>query len=292
LISANAPPLVASETTALHMSDGYRAHARYWRGAAAASTGVLYLHGIQSHGGWFEWSASVLAKAGLAVLLPDRRGSGLNDAARGDVVHWSRWVDDVAEQVDWLRSEAGVERVAVLGVSWGGKLAIAATRDRRVSLAGVLLVAPGLFSQVDVGWATKMRIGVALARDPKTMFDIPLSDPALFSDNPAGRAFIADDPHKLTHATARFLWMSSRLDRRLRGLGAGACTSPMTLLLAGRERIIDNVATMAWAERVAPSADLQQFQAASHTLEFEHSVSDYENALQRWARDAVSLRGR
>src|SRR5262245_35508632 len=39
---------------------------------------LLYLHGIESHGGWFLPAAQLLAKSGCATWLPDRRGSGLN----------------------------------------------------------------------------------------------------------------------------------------------------------------------------------------------------------------------
>jgi alpha-beta hydrolase superfamily lysophospholipase len=177
--------------------------------------------------------------------------------------------------------------VALLGVSWGGKLAVAAAQDERLAIAAVMLVAPGIFSQVDVSWTTKVRIAMALARDPAQLFEIPLSDPALFSDNPAGRAFIAGDPHKLTHATARFLWMSSRLDRRLRALRANGISTPLTVVLAGHERIIDNGATRRWVARVASSAEMELFQAACHTLEFEAAVSDYEELLQRWAKRLV-----
>ncbi len=45
---------------------------------------VVMLHGIQSHSGWYEGSGEHLAQAGVSVLAPDRRGSGMNGEARGD----------------------------------------------------------------------------------------------------------------------------------------------------------------------------------------------------------------
>ena len=64
----------------------------------------------------------------------------------------------------------------------------------------------GLFPSVDVGFATRAGIGLSLLAGGRRMFAIPLNDPALFTDNPAGHEFIAGDPLKLTHATARFFW--------------------------------------------------------------------------------------
>ncbi|HMQ16427.1 MAG TPA: hypothetical protein PKC49_10665, partial [Phycisphaerae bacterium] len=57
------PPKLIQWTAA----DGYVLSGRVWTPAQtpARSPAVLYLHGIQSHGGWFEWSASLLAQAGL-----------------------------------------------------------------------------------------------------------------------------------------------------------------------------------------------------------------------------------
>lgn len=79
MCTPHSPPEFHSWT----MSDGYVLHGRLWHPAGIARDGaILYLHGIQSHGGWFEWSASLLAHLGYPVLLPDRRGSGLNRPAR------------------------------------------------------------------------------------------------------------------------------------------------------------------------------------------------------------------
>ena len=65
----------------LEMSDGYSIRSRWWPGSGDGVS-VVYLHGIQSHGEWFLGTASRLAASGAAVLLPDRRGSGLNREAR------------------------------------------------------------------------------------------------------------------------------------------------------------------------------------------------------------------
>ena len=44
---------------------------------------VLYLHGIQSHPGWFVGLAAALSARGHPVYLVTRRGSGRNRLARG-----------------------------------------------------------------------------------------------------------------------------------------------------------------------------------------------------------------
>src|SRR5262249_61611919 len=64
-------------------SDGYRwAYRRFH--APGPRGRVVCLHGIQSHGGWYETSCAALASAGWGATLLDRGGPRANEAARGD----------------------------------------------------------------------------------------------------------------------------------------------------------------------------------------------------------------
>lgn len=283
------PPHLPPEFHTWNVSDGYALRGRSWRPSGGkAESGILYLHGIQSHGGWFEWSAARLAEAGHVVLLPDRRGSGLNSAARGDTPAAQRWLDDLDELAAWAQAELGVSRLGVVGVSWGGKTAVAWALRRPELVGRVLLIAPGLFPRVDVGLAGRLRIGVSLLTRPQREVPIPLDDPALFTDNPVARAFIADDSLKLTQATARFFYESSRLDRKLVRAARGALQAETTLILAGRDQIIRNAATVRWLKHLAArSPQIHTFPEAAHTLEFEADVGPFEHVLVQWASAAL-----
>jgi acylglycerol lipase len=273
------------------MSDGYQLQGRFWPPRNSPATMILYLHGIQSHGGWFEWSASVLSESGAGVLLPDRRGSGLNATARGDAPSVERWLRDIDECAAWGARQFGVARCPVVGVSWGGKLA-AAWAARRPELAGDLLfVAPGFFPAVDVSPLAKIGIGLALLAGGGHKFRIPLDDPALFTDNPAGRQFIESDPIRLQRVTARFLWQSRRLDKEIRRLKPGMFGQPVTLLVAGKERIIRNSITEAWVRSICTATRILRFPQAAHTLEFEPDVLDLAAVLRAWAARLNALAG-
>src|SRR4029079_15352538 len=107
-------------------SDGYRLHYRHWEPAGAPRATVVALHGIQSHSGWFTYSSEGLAKAGYEVCFLDRRGSGMNEPARGHAESHGRLVNDVVEFLEKVseRDMRSTPRpVILLGVSWGGKLA-------------------------------------------------------------------------------------------------------------------------------------------------------------------------
>ena len=265
------------------MDDGYVIRGRVWAAATRPMRTVVYLHGIQSHGGWFEWSASVLAHGGANVVLPDRRGSGRNEVARGDTPSAQQWLEDARCIGQWAHSKFGAPTVDLVGVSWGGKIACQWALEHPSEVGRVLLICPGIFPAVDVGLRTRLAIGRALLVNPTRPFEIPLSNPALFTDNPQGRAFIAQDPLKLTTASARFLWHSRKIDRQLARADKHAMQAPATVLLAGRERIIRNSPTEKWLRRVCQTEPhVELFSDDAHTLEFAADVAKLRDTLEHW----------
>src|SRR5262245_12843487 len=125
------------------LPDGCRAAARVWDVAEPAAR-VVFVHGIISHGGWYLDSCRHLARAGIEVHFLDRRGSGLNAVARGDIVDCSTWINDLACYLEQL--PADVPRV-LLGISWGGKLAVALARQRPDLISAFGMLCPGLFAK-------------------------------------------------------------------------------------------------------------------------------------------------
>ena len=78
--------------------DGYRWKYREYAKPQAAKGIVVFIHGVQSHGGWYSASCEHLARAGWEVLFLDRRGSGLNMEARGDAPSHRRLIADLDRQ--------------------------------------------------------------------------------------------------------------------------------------------------------------------------------------------------
>jgi len=284
------PAAMQPARAVLPLNDGYQTCVYVYRPAGRTSLSpVVYLHGIQSHPGWFVGSASALAKAGHPVFLPVRRGSGENTADRGHAQSARQLLDDVETACRFVLERTGAERLHLLGVSWGGKLAAtyAASADRGVDLATLTLVAPGIAAKVDVVLGTKLSVAMALLVSPRRQFDIPLNDPALFTSNETMREYLRGDAHRLHKATGRFLYVSYCIDGRLRRAERGAIKMPTTLLLSARDRIIDNDATEAVVKKLTGRRALVQSFEGDHTLEFEPDPSAYFEALVQ----AVARRG-
>ena len=246
---------------------------------------VVVLHGIQSHSEWYLDLGRTLAALGVEAHFPDRRGSGNNTENRGDTPNAQRLVDDVAERLEALREQEPEAPVGLVGISWGGKLAAVVAGERPDLVDALALICPGLVPRVDPGPWSRLGIGLALAIRPRTTFRIPLSDPELFTANPPAIEYIANDHLALRRATARFMLASRTLDRRVRRL-VNQIRTPTLLMLAGRDRIIDNPRTLNFL-RALPSGDRMviDYPDAHHTLEFEPDPYRYSTDLADWLLD-------
>jgi alpha-beta hydrolase superfamily lysophospholipase len=261
--------------------DGYRWRYRHYPPAAAARAEVVCIHGIQSHGGWYEYSCTRLAQAGFAVSFLDRRGSGLNDECRGDIPSFRRVLDDIAEYLRPLRGP-GKPAVFLVAISWGGKLAAALQRRHPGLIDGLALLCPGFYAQVRPPFGQRLRILWSRLVAPRRLFPVPLSDPELFTATPRWQQFVRDDALGLRQATARLLIESVRLDGYLR-FARRYVTVPVLLMLAGKDRVIRNERTRRLLERW-PATDKQliEYPQAHHTLEFEPDPDRFINDLRGW----------
>ncbi|HEV3122467.1 MAG TPA: alpha/beta fold hydrolase [Isosphaeraceae bacterium] len=263
-------------------SDGYRIHTTRWVPDRTARGRVVVLHGVQSHGGWYHGLGRRLAEAGYHVVFPDRRGSGANQVDRGHAPSSSRLLEDLAQLLGELKQQDPSMPIALAGISWGGKLAVLAAGKHPDRVDALALICPGLHPRVDVSSRDRLAIAWALLTNRRKTFPIPLADPALFTANPGGQAYIAADTLSLRVATAGLLASSAWIDRQVRRI-APRVRQPALLMLAGRDRIVDNARTLAYFERLpSRKRTLIEYAEAHHTLEFEAEPERYALDLVAW----------
>ena len=272
-------------------SDGYKIHFRHWQSETPRGI-VIASHGIQSHSGWYKASSRAMADAGFDVYFADRRGSGWNGFQRGHAVHGMRLVNDIRALAAFARDElcsasqgGMLLPVILMGLSWGGKTAAATAALFPGEFQGLALMYPGLEPRLRPNAWQRIRLKLA-RRFEVTKHDIPipLRAPDLFTDNPQWRQFIAEDPLALHNVSSSFLNAGKDLDDIVASRGP-EIRCPVLLMLAGRDKIIDNPKTRA---RVA-SFRTDDFTSlcypdACHTLEFEPDRAVIFSDLTEWLR--------
>jgi alpha-beta hydrolase superfamily lysophospholipase len=220
-----------------------------------------------------------LAEAGYAVLQIDRRGSGRNAVERGHAESQEQLVADSAVARDELLRRCGLDSYHMVGVSWGGKLCVAAYVHEPRGVSSMALVTPGLFPKIGVSKVEMTKIGFAMLYERERLFDIPLNHPELFTSVPRWQEFFRTDALTLRQCTASFYLASRRMDRTIAKLSA-APPVPIHLFIAGDERIVDNEKTVEFVEVLHwPGTRITTYAEARHSLEFEPDPDRYFHDL-------------
>ena len=259
--------------------DGVQLGARVWSPPQPIGQVVL-LHGIISHGGWYEPTCSALAERGWEVHMLDRRGSGLNPVSRGDVDQWCTWIRDVEGYLANL--PASHPRVLV-GISWGGKLAVSVARMHPQLVNGLVLISPGLYALRGANSWQQVALKLA-ARTTlhKRRVTIPLEDPALFTASPEWQQYIQVDPLTLRKITVRFAREDLRLTQKAIEM-PWQVHCPLLLALAGKDSIIDVHRVRQFIQDVAGSQlTVLDYPEATHTFEFDPVQETYNHELGMW----------
>lgn len=295
VVSALPLPMERSAPTPVYRaSDGYELRYRHWSADLPRPRGVVVgVHGIQSHSGWYAYSCHRLAEAGYDVYFLDRRGSGLNSERRGFAVHEDRLVNDVAQFLTELRHQQQLSGrrcpIVLMGVSWGGKLATTVGCKRPDLVDALALLYPGLYSKFKPTWWQRYKLWMAVQKEwGRFHIPIPLNDPELFTDEPRWRDFIRQDPLTLHQVTVSFmaanLRMTKYLERHVQELN-----QPILMMQAGRDQIIDNVATKGMFDRMTQaSRTFIEYPEARHTLEFEPKPDQFIDDYLAWLEGVVS----
>lgn len=143
---AEAPKLRANFSGPHQMfttSDGETLFLRRWNPdtleASKQDMAILIFHGITAYSGAYEMAAVPFSEGGYTTFGLDYRGHGLSDGNRGDSPGKERWIADLTESVEMVKS-LGFRRVVVLGHSLGVAAAMCVADAIPEEIAGVVLL--------------------------------------------------------------------------------------------------------------------------------------------------------
>jgi pimeloyl-ACP methyl ester carboxylesterase len=217
---------------------------------------VVFLHGIESHSGWFSRVMTLLATEGVHCLAFDRQGFGQSTGKRGHISAVSacvREINSIRQQV--LDGQSSTPpRFHLIGMSWGGLLAAHIARNEPSLWSSVTLIAPAIFT-------TKMPTPKHLVQScfrPWLKVDLPiiLQD---FSLSPEIQVEIERDPYRVTVVSMATLIHTAKLQASMRGGWTDRWRSkatpasklvPIQVLLSDRDSLIDSKRTATWARRL------------------------------------------
>jgi alpha-beta hydrolase superfamily lysophospholipase len=276
----------------LKASDGAKLGCRIWLGEESAPV-ILYLHGIEGHGQWFENTACALAERGITVYAPDRRGSGMNGTLRGHLENYNTLLSDLESQIRHIRRQHRSQRLILVANCWSTKLASVfaqsnyETTDKTIipPLAGLVLIAPAIYTKVDFPLLTKLQIALQFLLGGRSLlkyWPVPLTTNRL-TNNKKFLEFLENDPLRLTKATTSFFAQTFFLTKKAQQAAKNIKT-PLLILQGEDDLIVDTEKLETWYQQVSSKDKaIHAFPGADHSLDFDANwFSEYVHVLSDW----------
>ena len=117
---------------------GLKIFVRSWRPEGEARGVVAIVHGVNSHSGYYLWTAEQLVASGLAVYALDLHGRGKSEGERFYLEKIGDYLDDVNALVTLAKSREPGLPVFLLGHSAGGVISCVYTLEHQAELAGLI----------------------------------------------------------------------------------------------------------------------------------------------------------
>ncbi len=252
---------------------------------------VILQHGIASHQAWYRPLAKILATAGYAVFVPDRRGAGRSLGVPCHMDHYQELTRDLQRlRLEIERRHPGLPLHAV-GISLGAVMLLALELEHPSTFRSATLIAPGFAPKHPVPLLQRLRVLRRSVFDPTRLYPLPFG-PRELTDNLAWREAIDRDPRRGAHVSARFLVQLFRLQSVVWNERAQLRT-PLNLWLAGSDQVVDNRRA---AELVAGTRSevvcTDVFHGAPHMLPPARPKAELRDLLLGWLDQGHTQVGR
>jgi alpha-beta hydrolase superfamily lysophospholipase len=280
-----APPQLTDQ--AMVAADGAVLPLRRWLPPSAPSAVIAALHGFNDYRAAFDLPGPHLAAAGLAVYAYDQRGFG-------QAPETGRWPGEAALQDDLvtllglLAARYPGTPLYVLGESMGGAVALTAlSRRARDSggvppLAGVILVAPAVWSRDEMPWYQDAALWLAVHSVPW----LTLSGRGLHiqpSDNIPMLRALGKDPLVIKQTRIDTIkGLCDLMDDA--SLAAADFDLPALVLIGRKDEVMPALASEAMLARLPPSARPLFFDDGYHLLLRDMHADQPIDEIIAWIR--------
>jgi pimeloyl-ACP methyl ester carboxylesterase len=222
-----------------------------------AGAPLLFLHGAGGAGRWLEFQER-LAKS-FTVLMPSHPGHGGSPAAE-----WIEHISDLAFHYLDLLDDQRLDRVHVVGASFGGWIAAELATMASTRMASLTLIDP-VGIKVD-GWIYPFLFGMDVPEVVATVFHNPMAALALAPPDQSAETLALQ--YRQGTALARVAWNPYLYDPLLRRRLA-RIAAPTLLCWGAHDRLAPlSPCGETWAKEI-PGARLRVFDESGHVPHLE-----------------------
>ena len=269
LVPSNMTPV--PEGDVLVARDGARLPLRVWPAKGAPRAVIVALHGMSDYSNAFAMPAKVWAARGIATLAYDQRGFGQSANpgiwAGGDAMR-----ADLSDAVAAAHARYPGLPVFALGESMGGAVALTAlTSDEpRLDVAGVILVAPAVWSRADMPLSYRAALFVGAHLLPGMILSNSAASHVVTivpSDNvPMLRALGRDPLFQKKTRTDAIYGLVNLMDEAREAPAHMTGPPPILFLYGANDQIIPLAPTQAVIAALGPRATVHRYDHGYHML--------------------------
>ena len=220
---------------------------------------LLFLHGAGGAGRWLGFQERLAER--FSVYFPSHPGHGGSPAAE-----WIEHISDLAFHYLDLLDQLGLERVHLIGASFGGWIAAEMATMASHRLASLVLIDP-VGIRVD-GWIYPFLFGMDIPEIVATIFHNPMAALALAPPDQSIDTLALQ--YRQGAALARVAWNPYLYDPLLRRR-LGRIASPTLLCWGAHDRLAPVVPCgETWAKAI-PGARLHVFDESGHVPHLEEA---------------------
>ena len=248
----------------------------YWPALSTGAPCVIYLHGLESHMGWFFNLAEYLNSKGINVYAFDRRGSGLSKESCKDFC--SRYIlSDLKTFLSLVKEEHPDSPIFLIGLCLGGKIAASFASSYPDLINGLILISPSFKSKLKFSVTDILSI---LFR-PNSLLKIPIED-EMFTSNEKYLKHIKKDELKLHYIPAHHLLEIVKMNGAIKNARRNV-RMPILVMLAGIDDVIDTGAVKRWYQDLpSPDKTIKVYEKFHHILTFEEDADLVMEEIAGW----------
>lgn len=226
---------------------------------------LLMLHGMGEHSGRYEKFRQELEDLNLDLAVFDFRGHGQSEGRRVYVDSFSDYLDDINCCLEYIQKEIKAHsKIYLLGHSMGGLAAVTWALKNQGRLKGLFLSSPCLGIPMR-SWVEKFNRGVRKLF-PAFVYSNPVLPATLTHDEQEAKLY-ASDPMIQRKISARLLDEMVLYCREIWRSAPHTFKIPVHGIIAGDERIVDNVATKRFfKEIISPQKSLVELPGFYHEV--------------------------
>jgi len=196
---------------------------------------IVYINGLESHGGWFSETARELASRGIDVYAIDRRGSGINARVTGS---YKDWVSDVHQLIKKIKEDSNEKDINLVSLCFGARVATGEAIKNPKDINALIYISPGFEMKADLNCWEKSLVAFSCISRVNFPISSPIKNDEMFTKNKNGICLIKSDLLRVTSPNAQDFYQGFELGKFCKSR-IGEIKIPSLVLLSKDDEIVD-----------------------------------------------------